>query len=200
MTAKKTATKKPEALKDPTGAASEKKEIQATKDSIDTFLADAPADVTIYVDEDKVGTPTVEAVHVPTATTPSTFALTPHIPAVPQDTLVPSVSPTVPNPPAVPPLDLNIAADIDRAEQEAADADAGVAAKKMAKDNKPADGSVMFVSTNKELLVDINAGGTVYKPQWDSSKNYLIWTVDKENVKNFENHSFVKHGKITRAL
>lgn len=161
---------------------------------------EAPAGVTITVDEDSVGTPNVEAVHVPTGTTPSTFGLTPHIPAVPQDTLVPSVSPTVPNPPAVPPLDLDLAADIDREENKDEVKAAQAAANKVGKDQKIGKDKVLFVTANKELFVDVNAGGTVYKPQWDDTKQYLVWSVDKDNADHFSEHTFVKHGKITRAL
>lgn len=60
--------------------------------------------------------------------------------------------------------------------------------------------NVVFLSRDKECNVTILAGGVAHKPIFDHSGKFLVWYVDPKQAKDFEAHTFVKFGKIFRAL
>lgn len=63
-----------------------------------------------------------------------------------------------------------------------------------------ADKKVIFVAKDKEYKVTIQAGGVSYAPSLDETKSFIVWKVDPKNADLFSQHSFVRFGKIVRAL
>lgn len=62
------------------------------------------------------------------------------------------------------------------------------------------EGKVLFISKDKDCNAPILAGGVTYTPTYDESKSFLVWKVDAKNAAYFEQHTFVKFGKVIRAL
>ena len=62
------------------------------------------------------------------------------------------------------------------------------------------EGKVLFISKDKDFNAPILAGGVTYTPTYDESKSFLVWKVDAKNAAYFEQHTFVKFGKVIRAL
>lgn len=75
-----------------------------------------------------------------------------------------------------------------------------VVASAVAKSVENPDKKVIFVAKNKDDKITIQAGGEAYTPTLDPSKSFLVWKVDKKNADLFAQHSFVRFGKIVRAL
>lgn len=62
------------------------------------------------------------------------------------------------------------------------------------------EGKTLFISKDKDCNTPIMAGGVTYSPSFDDTKTFLIWKVDAKNADYFAEHTFVKFGKIVRAL
>ncbi len=62
------------------------------------------------------------------------------------------------------------------------------------------DGKVIFVSTEKTLDTTIRVANTEYRGVYDANRKHLIWHVAPEHADMFAAHTFVKHGRIVRAL
>ena len=73
-------------------------------------------------------------------------------------------------------------------------------ASKAAKDTPSSRGYALYVTSKKEnSAFSIRAGNKLIRGHRDTSKNYILFRVPHDVVKNFERHDFVRTGRIIKA-